>query len=695
MYRPRARARALAAGAVASALLLTATATTATASAPSAAPTSTTPTVTSPAAKKSGDSDGFVETKGARLVLDGKTFEFAGTNNYYLGYKSPEMADAVLDDAAEAGFDVVRTWGFQDFQNPDGSGSVHQNFEGVWYQAWDEDEGRPVVNEGADGLERLDHVVAAAGERGLRLVIPFTNNWNAFGGMDQYVRWAGGDSHADFYTDPQIRGWYKDWVSTLLNRVNTVTGVAYKDDPTIMAWELANEPRCTSAGAYPDGDCDADTITTWAAEMSAHVKSVDARHLLTAGDEGFFCRDENERVMDDRYGESGYGPDFGEDCADGVDTVALAALPDIDMMSMHLYPDHWRTTSEWGGGWIRQHALEAAKLRKPVYLGEFGVIDKATRMPVYADWLADVRRWGVDGALYWTLTAEQDDGTLYADYDGFTVYCPSPVCELVSTHASLVPWPDQHRIPGPIADHDTVVVETGQVASVDVLANDVAFVSTVSDRTLDLSDAPGRQTEVDLEGGSARISAAGVVDVQPDEGFTGTLTVPYTVKDRLRRSTSAVLTVTVKPVPGAPVVLGSWESGTEGWVPATWQSDPGSLTTSGDWATDGDSSLAISSNGAWFGSPEFDEPLDLSDRAALELDVRTADVGTSVALAVRSGDDWAWCQSPYVWVEPGSEDTVSVDIADLGCDTSTLTDVHDLLIFVNAGEFAVDRLTLL
>ena len=60
--------------------------------------------------------------------------------------------------------------------------------------------------------------------------------------------------HDDFYVQPQIKTWYKQWITTLTSRVNVITGIAYNQEPTIFAWELANEPRCggdPSTGQYP------------------------------------------------------------------------------------------------------------------------------------------------------------------------------------------------------------------------------------------------------------------------------------------------------------------------------------------------------------------------------------------------------------------------------------------------------------
>ena len=206
---------------------------------------------------------GFVTTNGTQFMLDGSTFYYAGTNNYYINFKPKATVDAALEDAAAMGMKVVRTWGNLDAgvktdkvsdkgytvftDSVDGSGEK----EGVYYQYFDADLNKPVVNEGEDGLQKLDYALYKAEQEGVKLLITFTNNWEAFGGMGQYVKWAqlAGENvtgHDDFYTNETIKGWYKNYVKTLLNHENVYTGVKYKDDPTVFSWELANEPRCES-----------------------------------------------------------------------------------------------------------------------------------------------------------------------------------------------------------------------------------------------------------------------------------------------------------------------------------------------------------------------------------------------------------------------------------------------------------------
>lgn len=47
----------------------------------------------------------------------------------------------------------------------------------------------------------------------------------------------------DFFTNPTIVGWYQNNVKTIVTRVNSITGLAYTDDPAIFGWELINEPH--------------------------------------------------------------------------------------------------------------------------------------------------------------------------------------------------------------------------------------------------------------------------------------------------------------------------------------------------------------------------------------------------------------------------------------------------------------------
>jgi mannan endo-1,4-beta-mannosidase len=631
------------------------------------------------AAHTSHGGGGFVSRHGSTLTLDHRPFRFAGSNNYYLMYKSRPMVDDVFADASAAGFTVLRTWGWLDIGDQDGGNSVSSGkADGVYFQYWDG--AGPAYNDGADGLEHLDYVLYRARRAGIRLVIPFTNNWSDFGGMDQYVRWRGGVAHDDFYTDETIRGWYKGWISHLLNRVNTLTGVRYKDDPTVMAWELANEPRCKGSGGYPASSaCTSATLTAWADEMTRYIKSIDHRHLVGVGDEGFTCA------------APGSG-DWTANCGEGVDNTALTALPAVDLMSFHLYPDGWGKTAGWGTQWITDHIRTAHRLHKAVLLGEFGYLDKATRNPVYQQWTDAVRRAGGNGWLYWILSGDQDDGTPYPDYDGFTVYCPSPVCRTLTNGGT---WLTKGPRPlPPVADHDTAVTEFGAAATLTPAANDVAYHASVRPSTLDLDPAtPGRQDSVRVTGGSFAAAADGTVTFTPADGFTGKATAHYTIRDTARRvSNTADLTVTVKPSPTAPITLSSFEDGVEGWAPGDWQANAGTVAQTTGFHTDGAHGLHVdAADGGWFGRT-FDQPVDLTGKTTLRYDLRTAAAGTSTTVALQVGPDWTWCQGPFTWVpENTAQRTLEIDLlTGLSCDGAQLNEVHGVLVYLSPGAFDID-----
>src|SRR5262249_14114554 len=141
------------------------------------------PSAASPALTAQGND--FVKQAGPELRFHGNVFRFAGSNNYYLMYKSHLMVDDVLNAARDQGFRVMRVWGSLDIGNQDGSNSIRGKADGVYFQYWDGT--KPAYNDGDDGLKHLDYVIYKAGQLGLKLVIPFVNNWNDFGGMDQYV----------------------------------------------------------------------------------------------------------------------------------------------------------------------------------------------------------------------------------------------------------------------------------------------------------------------------------------------------------------------------------------------------------------------------------------------------------------------------------------------------------------------------
>ncbi|MFP4015830.1 MAG: glycoside hydrolase 5 family protein [Halanaerobiales bacterium] len=353
----------------------------------------------------------FVYREGDKLMLNGEEFRFLGTNNYYFHYKDQEMVGDVIEGAARMGIKVIRIWGFMDGQRNVHDGHIMQVEPGIYDES---------------GFENLDYAIKKAGEEGIKLVIVLTNNWDDFGGMNQYVRWVeSAEEHDDFYTNEEIKQIYKDYIKYLINRTNTLTGIQYKDDPTIMTWELANAPRCQS-------DKSGDTLVEWIREMSAYIKKLDPIHLVAAGDEGFFNRNSS------MYGYGG---------SEGVDWDRIIRIPTIDYGTYHLYPELWG----WGDDilnsglkWIKSHLETAAEVGKTAVLEEYGISKTAPvdRNYIYDIWNNAVYQNGGAGSMFWLLTgidtgSGADEDGLYPDYDGYRVIEGSELADLLSEYAAM------------------------------------------------------------------------------------------------------------------------------------------------------------------------------------------------------------------------------------------------------------------
>ena len=222
-----------------------------------------------------------------------------------------------------------------------------------------------------DVFEGLDWLLAEMGRRKMSAVLYLNNAWEWSGGYARYLEWAG----AGKAVLPSVDGWpaymqyasqfvtcdaakelFADHVRTVVSRVNTVTGVPYKDDPAIFSWQIANEPRCFSGDAEVK-----EAFADWLWSVAALIRSIDSNHMVSAGSEGSWgC--ENDMELYER----------------------IHSCPDIDYMTIHIWPYNW--------GWVRPdslledlpaaiaktdayidaHIAVAEKYGKPLVIEEFG-----------------------------------------------------------------------------------------------------------------------------------------------------------------------------------------------------------------------------------------------------------------------------------------------------------------------------------
>ncbi|KXN89954.1 putative mannan endo-1,4-beta-mannosidase A [Leucoagaricus sp. SymC.cos] len=311
---------------------------------------------------------------------------------------SQHDVEATFKEMQAGGVKVVRTWGFNAINGSELAGALESGL--TYYQVWNSSDW--VLNDGPQGLHRLDNVVETAGKYGIKLILTFTNNWVGYGGMELYINWiaGAGNTHDVFYTDKRIIASYQRYVQTIVNR--------YKDSPSIFAWELMNEARCL--GDLPGGpNCvpGSNTLHMWYKQQADFVRSLDPRHMITTGGEGHFywkkpvCYWLNHTCVSDYNYNGQAGEDFDLDLQlENID-FGTYVRPFFSVWSaliyLHIYPQSWYapldfpgsnwTTKSWGLEWIQQHANAAKKANKPLVLEEFGLAGFENKTDTYPTWV--------------------------------------------------------------------------------------------------------------------------------------------------------------------------------------------------------------------------------------------------------------------------------------------------------------------
>jgi mannan endo-1,4-beta-mannosidase len=314
-------------------------------------------------------SDKFIHRAGSRLIRDGQPWRYAGTNMWYAAYLG---ADAPYGNRArlQRELDRVAGLGIQSIRIL-GSSELSPLLHSV----------RPTFRDQTTHynetlLQGLDFALAEMGKRNIRAVIYLANFWEWSGGFMTYLYWTNGghylnmndpahpwpqfpDMSSDFYGSPKAVAMLNDYIRAVVGRRNTITGQAYGNDPTIQAWQLANEPR---PGVSPDVVArHMPAYLAWIDHTAGLIKSIDSHHMVSTGSEGTQGCAESDSCARDAH-----------------------ASPHIDYVTAHIWPQNWSWADpkDLSGTWptvekntrayfARQVAIAQA-LNKPLVIEEFG-----------------------------------------------------------------------------------------------------------------------------------------------------------------------------------------------------------------------------------------------------------------------------------------------------------------------------------
>lgn len=224
-------------------------------------------------------------------------------------------------------------------------------------------------------LAGLDFLLAEMAKRDMTAVLYLNNFWQWSGGMTQYLNWFEGspaidpnvtkdfddfmDKNARFYVNGAAQAEYRSVIRKIVERTNTITGKPYKEDPSIMSWQLANEPRPGNDKATPAQKA---AYIKWIDETAAYIHGLAPRQLVSTGSEGLAGSAQDSQLFLDAH-----------------------ATPRVDYLTYHLWPKNWswfdskRPDASWNEAigkscdYLRAHVALARTLGKPIVLEEFGL----------------------------------------------------------------------------------------------------------------------------------------------------------------------------------------------------------------------------------------------------------------------------------------------------------------------------------
>jgi len=308
----------------------------------------------------------IIRRLGMTFTSGGKPYRIAGTNMWYAAYLGAFNLDRLkreLDRVAALGINNVRILGSSEFSPL--KNSVRPTFRNR----------TPHFNETL--LRGLDYALAEMGRRNSRIVLYLTNFWEWSGGMMTYLYWTNGrryvnmndpahpwpefpDMSSEFYGHAAAVRMFDDYVRAVVSRRNSVTGQLYRDDPTILSWQLANEPR--PGGSSAAGRNHMKAYLAWIGGTARLIKSIDPNHMVSTGSEGTMGCIDSEKCVADAH-----------------------RSPSIDYVNAHIWPQNWSWADpkDLAGTWptverntreylARQVAI-ARTLNKPLVIEEFGM----------------------------------------------------------------------------------------------------------------------------------------------------------------------------------------------------------------------------------------------------------------------------------------------------------------------------------